>query len=100
MATLLELRDLATGGEAAQFRERLIAAITVKARALVIAQNPTEAQLAWAKSALEDPRRYEQTVLHYGLAAGIESTPQQILALNDEFIIAAVSLVVDELLAR
>ena len=99
MATLTELRDLATGGDGSALRVKIIVAITIKANAIVNSVTPSAAELDWARAALARPEQYEQIVLHTALAENAAATKAQIAAATDEAVQAVVDNVVTKLLA-
>lgn len=99
MATFLELRDLAVGPDGANLRTRILVALTIKASAIINEATPTAAELAWAKSALADPKQYEQIAMHTALAENASATKAQIAAADDATVQSVVNNVVDKLLA-
>lgn len=98
MATLLELQDM-TGGGTSDLRKKILAAITIKANAIVNLAAPNAAQRAFALAALENPARYEEIVLRTALASNSSLTVLQIQSASDAAIQATVDNVVDKLLA-
>lgn len=99
MATLLELNTLVSSSDSSDLRKKIIAAITIKANAVVDSASPTAAALAWAKAALADPRAYEQLALHTALASNSGATVAQIVGASDASLQTIVNGVVDKLLA-
>ena len=99
MATLLELNTLVSSPDSSELRRKIIAAITIKANAVVDSVGPSAAALAWAKDALANPRNYEQIALHTALAANSGATVAQIVGASDVDLQAVVNGVVDKLLA-
>lgn len=99
MATLTELRELATGGDGSALRVKIVVAITIKANEIVNSATPTTAELAWARNALSRPEQYEQIVLHTALAQNAAATKAQIAAATDAAVQTVVDNVVTKLLA-
>ena len=98
MATYLELHNIATSGSGSELRTKILVAITVKANALVESVGPAAAQLDFARSALRDPKAYEQIVMNTVLSANKDATVPQITGATDATVQAAVDGVVDKLL--
>ena len=97
MATLLELRELASAGTS-DLRKKVITAITIKAQAYVDAATPTEAEKAFALAALRSPEQYEQIVLNSVLADNAQATTTQISNADDASVQTAVNTVVEKIL--
>lgn len=99
MASLLELHNFVGSGESSDLRRKIIAAITIKANAIVDSASPTATALTWAQRALGDPREYEEIVLHTAVAQNADLTTTQIAGAADTAIQDVVNAVVDKLLA-
>ena len=102
MATLKQLYDFVGSADSSELRNKINAAITIKAMSIVNAEASTEAQNAWARQALGNPQAYESIVLNTAVANAQIGTPlitiEQIRDAADADIQAAVNLVVDNLL--
>ena len=102
MATLKQLYDFVGSADSSDIRNKINAAITIKAMSIVNAAASTEAQNAWARQALGNPQAYEAIVLNTAVANAQIGTPEitieQIRDASDTAVQAAVNLVVDNLL--
>ena len=98
MATLLEIGSLpgSTGWDA--LVKKVAAAVVVKAAAIINEATPTDAEKAWAKLALGDPRGQAGAIVFFAVGSNSTLTVAQILAANDTAVQNAVNDAVDKLL--
>ncbi len=96
MATYAELFDLRTNSE---LRNKIAVAVTIKAQALIDAENPTAGQISWANAAIENPVSKADVLMNYVLAANKAATSAQISGAADSAIQTNVNAAVDKLIA-
>lgn len=96
MATYTELFELRADSA---LRNKIAVAVAVKAQALIDLASPTEAQIAWANAAIDNPVSKADTLLNYVLAANKTATVAEIQRATDAAIQTAVSAAVDKLIA-
>lgn len=100
MATYLELQTLRTGSNVAELGQRIVVALCIKANAIAKLPTPTDAQRAWAKSALATPDQYiGMAPLSYILAEYNTTDATVITSATDAQVQVAVDAAVDNLLA-
>ena len=99
MATYLELQTLRTGSNVAELGQRIVVALCIKANAIAKLPTPTDAQRAWAKSALATPDQYIGMTLSYILAEYNTTDATVITSATDAQVQVAVDAAVDTLLA-
>jgi len=99
MATYLELQTLRTGSNVAELGQRIVVALCIKANAIAKLPTPTDAQRAWAKSALATPDQYIGMALSYILAEYNTTDATVIASATDAQVQVAVDAAVDTLLA-
>ncbi len=99
MATYLELQTLRTGSNVAELGQRIVVALCIKANAIAKLPTPTDAQRAWAKSALATPDQYIGMALSYILAEYNTTDATVITSATDAQVQVAVDAAVDTLLA-
>lgn len=98
MATYFELNDLMSSGSIVDLRRRLNVAIVIKANAIAKAASPSATAKEWAKTALDNPQRYADTILRYVVADNASLTTAQISGAFDAQVQTAVNAAVDTLL--
>lgn len=95
MATYDELYDLRANST---LRNRVRVAVTKKAQSLIALATPTNAQLVWARDALNDPEGKADAIFSYVLAANSSATVAAITGASDATIQGHVDAAVDKLL--
>ncbi len=97
MATFAEIVDLYQSAEWDALKNKISVACIVKAYAITELTSPTDAQKAWATSALANPTGVADDVIHYVVAANAGATISGITSASDAVIQGNVDDAVDNL---
>lgn len=98
MASYIELYAASGGGQMVTLRQQICVAISIKA--LAVSQNgtATAAQKAWAINALDDPVKYQDSILRFILAQFSAQSIATISSATDTQVQTAVNSAVETLL--
>jgi len=97
MATYQELFNYISTPEYQDLVNKITVAVAVKAQAIAEEATPTAESIAWAASALGNPRSVADAVINYVIAANAGLTTTQISNASDAAIQTNVDTAVDKL---
>jgi len=97
MATYTELHGYRSTQDYQDTLNRVVVAVAIKAEDIASAASPTAEEIAWAISALNNPRSQANSIINFVLAANNTMSLAQITAASDSAIQANVDTAVDTL---
>jgi hypothetical protein len=97
MATLEELGNITNDTNWGLLAEKVRAAAAIKAASIINSATPTAGQLAWAKSAINNPKNAGDDIIFYVISANAGATVAQIFSAPDTAIQNNVNDAVDKL---